>query len=332
MRGHRPAQDGLPRSAQPHGHRRRDRQHRGQPRRGRSTSTRSRSTTRRPTSCSPAATRSACSSWTAAPCATCCGACSRPTFEDIVAVGALYRPGPMGVNAHNDYADRKNGRQKIKPIHPELRGPAQGDPRRDLRPDRLPGADHVHRPAGRGLLAWAGGRAPPAMGKKKKEVLDKEFEGFQAGMRSDQAASPTRRSRPCGTRSSRSPGYAFNKSHAAALRPGRRTGPRTSRRTIRPSTWPRCSRRSADNKDKSAVYLVRVPPARASRCCRRTSTSRACASPRSAPTSASAWARSATSARTSSSRSSRPARSKGKYTSLHRLPGQVGARGAATSG
>ena len=29
------------------------------------------------------------------------------SFEDISAVIALYRPGPMGVNAHNDYADRK---------------------------------------------------------------------------------------------------------------------------------------------------------------------------------------------------------------------------------
>ena len=57
---------------------------------------------------------------------------------------------------------------------------------------------------------------------------------------------------------------------------------------------------------------VRVPPARASRCCRRTSTSRACASPRSAPTSASAWARSATSAPTSSSRSSGPARARAR--------------------
>ena len=26
----------------------------------------------------------------------------------------------MGVNAHNDYADRKNGRKRIEPIHPEL--------------------------------------------------------------------------------------------------------------------------------------------------------------------------------------------------------------------
>jgi DNA polymerase-3 subunit alpha len=45
----------------------------------------------------------------------------RPTtFNDISATIALYRPGPMGVNAHNDYADRKNGRKKITPIHPEV--------------------------------------------------------------------------------------------------------------------------------------------------------------------------------------------------------------------
>ena len=36
---------------------------------------------------------------------------------------ALYRPGPMGANAHNDYADRKNGRKPVVPIHPELAEP-----------------------------------------------------------------------------------------------------------------------------------------------------------------------------------------------------------------
>ncbi len=48
----------------------------------------------------------------------------KPTgFKDIVASLALYRPGPMGVNAHWDYADRKNGRKEITPIHPELEEP-----------------------------------------------------------------------------------------------------------------------------------------------------------------------------------------------------------------
>ena len=35
------------------------------------------------------------------------------SFEDVSAVLALYRPGPMSVNMHYDYADRKNGRQPV---------------------------------------------------------------------------------------------------------------------------------------------------------------------------------------------------------------------------
>src|SRR5581483_6961493 len=42
------------------------------------------------------------------------------SFEDISAVIALYRPGPMGANSHNEYADRKNGRKPVVPIHQEL--------------------------------------------------------------------------------------------------------------------------------------------------------------------------------------------------------------------
>ena len=41
-------------------------------------------------------------------------------FGDISAVIALYRPGPMGENAHNNYADRKNKRKPVEPIHPDL--------------------------------------------------------------------------------------------------------------------------------------------------------------------------------------------------------------------
>jgi DNA polymerase III subunit alpha len=44
-------------------------------------------------------------------------------FEDISALIALYRPGPMGANSHNNYALRKNGLQEITPIHPELEEP-----------------------------------------------------------------------------------------------------------------------------------------------------------------------------------------------------------------
>src|SRR5699024_11285386 len=41
------------------------------------------------------------------------------SFEDVCALIALYRPGPMSVNMHNDYADRKNGRQPVSYFHPD---------------------------------------------------------------------------------------------------------------------------------------------------------------------------------------------------------------------
>ena len=41
-------------------------------------------------------------------------------FEDVAALNALYRPGPMAGKMHNDYADRKNGRKPVTYQHPEM--------------------------------------------------------------------------------------------------------------------------------------------------------------------------------------------------------------------
>ena len=41
-------------------------------------------------------------------------------FDDIAALVALYRPGPMAANMHNDYADRKNGRKPPDLPHADL--------------------------------------------------------------------------------------------------------------------------------------------------------------------------------------------------------------------
>ena len=41
------------------------------------------------------------------------------SFDDVAALVALYRPGPMAANMHNDYADRKNGRRPVEFIHPD---------------------------------------------------------------------------------------------------------------------------------------------------------------------------------------------------------------------
>lgn len=45
----------------------------------------------------------------------------QPTkFEDIIAVNALYRPGPLGSGMVDDFIERRHGRQKIQYIFPEL--------------------------------------------------------------------------------------------------------------------------------------------------------------------------------------------------------------------
>ena len=62
-------------------------------------------------------------------CARCCARWRPTTFEDVAAVIALYRPGPMAQNWHNEYADRKNGRKPVTFDHPDLEeilGPTYG--------------------------------------------------------------------------------------------------------------------------------------------------------------------------------------------------------------
>ena len=41
-------------------------------------------------------------------------------FEDIVALVALIRPGPLGAGMHTDFADRANGRKDIEYMHKNL--------------------------------------------------------------------------------------------------------------------------------------------------------------------------------------------------------------------
>ncbi|MGQ0625833.1 MAG: DNA polymerase III subunit alpha [Sporichthyaceae bacterium] len=107
------------------------------------------------------------------------------SFEDISAVLALYRPGPMGANAHNDYADRKNGRKPVTPIHPDLEIPlAQilGDTY-----GLIVYQEQVMAIAQK-LAGYSLGAADllrRAMGKKKKEILDQEYVPFSGGMKAN---------------------------------------------------------------------------------------------------------------------------------------------------
>lgn len=104
-------------------------------------------------------------------------------FEDISAVLALYRPGPMGMNSHTNYALRKNKLQPIQAIHPELAEPL----REVLEPTYglIVYQEQVLR-AAQVVAGYSLGRADllrKAMGKKNKAVLDKEYRPFSEGMR-----------------------------------------------------------------------------------------------------------------------------------------------------
>ncbi len=104
------------------------------------------------------------------------------SFEDISAVIALYRPGPMGVNAHNDYADRKNKRQAVDSIHPELTNALA-----DILGDTyglIVYQEQVMAIAQK-VAGFSLGRADllrKAMGKKDRLILDKEYLNFERGM------------------------------------------------------------------------------------------------------------------------------------------------------
>jgi len=104
------------------------------------------------------------------------------TFADISAVGALYRPGPMGADSHNKYARRKNGREEVVAVHPEL-----AEPLEDILGETyglIVYQEQVMAIAQK-LAGYSLGQADllrRAMGKKKKAELDKQFEAFSAGM------------------------------------------------------------------------------------------------------------------------------------------------------
>ena len=138
----------------------------------------------------------------------------KPTgFNDLVASLALYRPGPMGVNAHWDYADRKNGRKPITPIHPELEEPLKEI--LDETYGLIVYQEQIMNISQK-VANYTAGQADgfrKAMGKKKPEVLAKQYETFSAGMFSN-GYSKEAVDALWGTIEPFA-SYAFNKSHAA---------------------------------------------------------------------------------------------------------------------
>ncbi|WP_066039132.1 DNA polymerase III subunit alpha [Herbiconiux solani] len=173
-------------------------------------------------------------------------------FEDISAVLALYRPGPMGADSHTNYALRKNGIQPITPIHPELEealrevlGGTYGlivyqeqvmSIAQKLAGFTLAQADLLRR----------------AMGKKKKSELDKQYEGFSKGMHDNGYSEAAVKTLwdillPFSD-------YAFNKAHSAAY--GVVSYWTAYLKTHYPAEYMAALLTSVgDSKDKMAMYL-----------------------------------------------------------------------------
>ena len=174
-------------------------------------------------------------------------------FDDISAVGALYRPGPMGANAHNDYADRKNKRQEVTPIHPEL-----AEPLKDILGETyglIVYQEQVMAIAQK-LAGYTLGKADllrRAMGKKKKEILDKEYKPFSEGMQANGYSAEAIKTLwdilvPFSD-------YAFNKAHTAGY------GliaywTAYLKANYAPEYMAALLTSVGDDKDKSAVYLA----------------------------------------------------------------------------
>lgn len=131
------------------------------------------------------------------------------SFDDVIALVALFRPGPMGANMHNLYADRKNGRAPVEELHPAVTESLADTYQimvyqeqvmkvaQDLAGYSMADADNLRR----------------AMGKKIKSVMQAEEEKFVAGCLEQGHSEETGREmfRLIGHFA----GYGFNRSHAA---------------------------------------------------------------------------------------------------------------------
>ncbi|REK19712.1 MAG: DNA polymerase III subunit alpha [Actinobacteria bacterium] len=131
------------------------------------------------------------------------------SFNDVIALVALYRPGPMGAKMHTLYADRKNGRVQIEDLHPEVT---------DILADTyqiMVYQEQVMQVAQKmaGYSMADAEQFRKAMGKKIKSVMAAEEEKFVAGCVSQ--GHDEKVGRELFELIGHFAGYGFNKSHSA---------------------------------------------------------------------------------------------------------------------
>ncbi len=129
-------------------------------------------------------------------------------IDDVAAVNALYRPGPMAANMHYDFADRKNGRKPVASLHPDMA---------EVLADTyglMVYQESMMRVAQRiaGYSLAEADTLRKAAGKKVREIMAKEREKFVAGC--EKTGYGTELGNAVFDLIEPFADYAFNKSHA----------------------------------------------------------------------------------------------------------------------
>ena len=131
-------------------------------------------------------------------------------FEDIVAVGALYRPGPLEGGMVDDFVDRKHGRKQVEYDHPLLEPILRDTYGVIVYQEQVMQISSA-------LAGYSLGKADllrRAMGKKKADVMAKEKAGFLDGAK-QKKIDPKIAERVFDLME-KFAGYGFNRSHSAA--------------------------------------------------------------------------------------------------------------------
>ncbi len=170
------------------------------------------------------------------------------SFEDVSAVLALYRPGPMSVNMHYDYADRKNGRKPVEYFH---------DDAQEVLDDTfglMIYQESVMRVAQKfaGYSLAEADNLRKACGKKIREMMAKERDAFEAGV--ERTGYGKDLGRQLFDIIEKFADYAFNKSHTFGY--GLVTYQTAYLKAHYPVEYFACLLTSVkSNLDKAAVYL-----------------------------------------------------------------------------
>jgi DNA polymerase-3 subunit alpha len=135
----------------------------------------------------------------------------RPScFEDIIAAGALYRPGPLDAGMVDVFINRKHGREKVTYLHPTLEPILKDTYGVIVYQEQVMQISQV-------LGGYSLGRADllrQAMGKKKADVMQRERVVFLEGCRQSKVDPAT--AGEIFDLMAKFAEYGFTKSHAAA--------------------------------------------------------------------------------------------------------------------